>query len=187
MLRALLSAILVLALGGVAFLVYSHFFSPDRRTAKTPDISAGGSPPAAPAQPVSPVTQPAAPAAPAPAPNAETPAGNQPPVQPVPPAPKYRRTHVVQAGDSLSNISRKYYGTPDLYGKIAEANKLRSRDHIRVGQVLIIPDGPAAPEIETTTTDDTEHTASAPQTEDFVPQPPTLSTTRSREETAPKK
>ncbi len=58
------------------------------------------------------------------------------------PAPKAsgKRTHIVQPGESLWVISRKYLGNGELNGKIAVANGLTSRDHIRPGQVLVIPD-----------------------------------------------
>jgi len=101
------------------------------------------------------------------------------PAPPAPPAPKLRRTHVVQAGESLSSISRKYYGTPDRYGKIAAANNLRSRDLIRTGQVLVIPDYAGPPIIESVGDENDARTASAMDTQDFEPQPPTLNTTRS--------
>jgi nucleoid-associated protein YgaU len=61
------------------------------------------------------------------------------------PAPKLsgKHTHVVLSGESLWVISRKYYGTGELYSKIAESNGLASKDRIRPGQVLIIPDANA--------------------------------------------
>lgn len=52
-----------------------------------------------------------------------------------------KRTHVVQPGESLWVISKKYLGNGELNGKIAECNGLTSRDKIKVGQLLIIPDG----------------------------------------------
>jgi len=49
--------------------------------------------------------------------------------------------HVVAKGETLSKISQKYYGDPNLYGKIFEANKdvLKNPDLIKVGQKLRIP------------------------------------------------
>ena len=49
--------------------------------------------------------------------------------------------HVVQKGETLSKISKKYYGDPNLYMKIFEANKdiLKNPDLIKVGQKLRIP------------------------------------------------
>ncbi len=50
--------------------------------------------------------------------------------------------HTVVSGDSLSAISKKYYGTWKLYPEIFEANKpmLSDPDKIYPGQVLRIPD-----------------------------------------------
>jgi nucleoid-associated protein YgaU len=49
--------------------------------------------------------------------------------------------HVVEKGETLSRISKKYYGDPNLYMKIFEANKdvLKNPDLIRIGQKLRIP------------------------------------------------
>lgn len=51
------------------------------------------------------------------------------------------RTYTVQKGDTLSKISKQYYGDANKYMKIFEANrdKLKDPDKIQVGQVLIIP------------------------------------------------
>lgn len=50
--------------------------------------------------------------------------------------------HTVVSGDSLSVISKKYYGTWKLYPEIFEANKpmLSDPNKIYPGQVLRIPD-----------------------------------------------
>ena len=47
----------------------------------------------------------------------------------------------VKKGDTLSKISRKFYGDPDLYMNIFEANRdvLKNPDLIKVGQKLRIP------------------------------------------------
>lgn len=52
------------------------------------------------------------------------------------------RFHTVKSGDSLSAISKTYYGTWKLYPEIFEANKpmLSDPDKIYPGQVLRIPD-----------------------------------------------
>lgn len=52
--------------------------------------------------------------------------------------------HTVAPGDTLSKISKKFYGDPNKYPAIFEANKpmLRDPDKIYPGQVLRIP--PAA-------------------------------------------
>ncbi|GAA4462018.1 peptidoglycan-binding protein LysM [Nibrella saemangeumensis] len=49
--------------------------------------------------------------------------------------------HTVESGDTLSKISKKYYGDPMKYGVIFEANKpmLKNPDLIYPGQVLRIP------------------------------------------------
>ncbi|HVF56434.1 MAG TPA: LysM peptidoglycan-binding domain-containing protein [Pyrinomonadaceae bacterium] len=50
-------------------------------------------------------------------------------------------THTVQSGDTLSKISKEYYGSSDEYMRIFYANrdKLRDPDRIQVGQELVIP------------------------------------------------
>jgi nucleoid-associated protein YgaU len=52
------------------------------------------------------------------------------------------RFHTVVSGDTLSAISKTYYGTWKLYPEIFEANKpmLSDPDKIYPGQVLRIPD-----------------------------------------------
>jgi nucleoid-associated protein YgaU len=51
------------------------------------------------------------------------------------------RFHTVAKGDTLSAISKTYYGTPNQYMKIFEANKpmLSNPDRIYPGQLLRIP------------------------------------------------
>ena len=50
-------------------------------------------------------------------------------------------TYTVQGGDTLSKISKQFYGNPNQYMKIFEANKdkLSDPDKIKPGQVLSIP------------------------------------------------
>ena len=52
------------------------------------------------------------------------------------------RSYTVKAGDTLSKISKQYYGNANEYTKIFEANrdKLQSPDRIKVGQELVIPE-----------------------------------------------
>ncbi len=52
------------------------------------------------------------------------------------------RTYTVQSGDTLSKISKHFYGDAGKYMKIFEANrdKLSNPDLIKVGQVLSIPE-----------------------------------------------
>src|SRR5215470_18902873 len=49
------------------------------------------------------------------------------------------QTYVVQPGDNLSKISKRFYGDANQYMKIADANKLSDPDKIKVGQQLVIP------------------------------------------------
>lgn len=51
------------------------------------------------------------------------------------------RTYTVQPGDSLSKISKQFYGDANQYMKIFEANqdKLSDPDKIRAGIDLLIP------------------------------------------------
>ena len=51
------------------------------------------------------------------------------------------RQYTVQAGDTLSKISKQFYGSADQYTRIFEANRdqLSDPDKIKVGQRLIIP------------------------------------------------
>ena len=52
-----------------------------------------------------------------------------------------QRTYTVQAGDSLSKISKQFYGNANDYNKIFEANRdvLSDPDKISPGQTLKIP------------------------------------------------
>jgi len=51
------------------------------------------------------------------------------------------RTYKVKSGDTLSRISKEFYGDPNQYMKIFEANrdKLSNPDRIQVGQELVVP------------------------------------------------
>ena len=51
------------------------------------------------------------------------------------------RTYTVQSGDSLSKISKQFYGSPNEYMKIFEANRdvLNDPNKIAPGQTLKIP------------------------------------------------
>jgi nucleoid-associated protein YgaU len=55
---------------------------------------------------------------------------------------KATRFHIVREGDTLSSISKKYYGTTSSARKIFEANRsvLKDPDHLRAGTKLTIPD-----------------------------------------------
>ena len=52
------------------------------------------------------------------------------------------RMYTVQAGDSLSKISRQFYGDANQYMKIFNANRDRLQDpnQIQTGQQLVIPE-----------------------------------------------
>lgn len=56
--------------------------------------------------------------------------------------PATKRSYTVQAGDTLSEISSKFYGTSTNTQKIYEANKDKMKDasQIRSGMILVIPD-----------------------------------------------
>jgi nucleoid-associated protein YgaU len=47
--------------------------------------------------------------------------------------------YVVKSGDNLSNISQTFYGNPNEYTMIAQANNISNPDKIQVGQQLKIP------------------------------------------------
>lgn len=66
---------------------------------------------------------------------ARTPAAGPPAPQDVP------RTYTVQSGDSLTSISRRFYGTPSRWIDIYQANRdrLPSENALRVGQEIRIP------------------------------------------------
>ena len=51
------------------------------------------------------------------------------------------RTYTVQAGDSLSKISKQFYGDPNQYTKIVQANsdQISDPDKIKPGMKLNIP------------------------------------------------
>lgn len=55
--------------------------------------------------------------------------------------PQGGQTYTVKAGDTLSKISKQYYGDANEYMRIFYANrdKLRDPDKIQVGQQLIVP------------------------------------------------
>lgn len=63
--------------------------------------------------------------------------------QPVAPTSK-QQIYVVKKGDSLSKISQKFYGTPNKWKKIVEANrdKLGHKNILKVGMTLVIPKEP---------------------------------------------
>lgn len=62
--------------------------------------------------------------------------------QPAAGATSATRTYTVKAGDTLSKISKQFYGDANKYMKIFDANrdKLKDPDKIQVGQELVIPE-----------------------------------------------
>ena len=54
-----------------------------------------------------------------------------------------KRTYRVQPGDSLSKIAKEFYGNPNDYLRIFEANRdtLNDPNKIQAGQELVIPVG----------------------------------------------
>lgn len=83
----------------------------------------------------------AAAAAPAPAPAAAAVVTGGAPAPPVAAA-AAEKIHVVEKGDTLGAIAKKYYGKAGTYMKIFEANRdiLTDPDKIKPGQKLRIPD-----------------------------------------------
>lgn len=80
--------------------------------------------------------------APAPAPRPQptyTDTGTYEP--PAPPKERIGRTYVVQKGDTLSGISKKFYGTTTRWKEIWEANRRAVPDpkRMKVGTRLVIP------------------------------------------------
>jgi nucleoid-associated protein YgaU len=47
--------------------------------------------------------------------------------------------YTIQSGDNLSKISKHFYGSPNHYQKIAQANGIANPDRIQAGQTLTIP------------------------------------------------
>lgn len=181
MFRTLLSVVAVLLLAAIAVLLYLNCSLPARNAGSFSELTGVGTPPAAPTPAAEPIKEP--------------PVVPPPPVVSAPPAPpkalpppvevKGKHTHVVRAGESLSSISKLYYGSPEHYRRIAEANSLRGRDIIRVGQVLYVPEIPGVqisekPVEEFAEKQPPEKKADDSAREDFEPMPPTLSTTSHR-------
>lgn len=57
-------------------------------------------------------------------------------------APTPRRTHVVQSGDTLESIARHYYGAPEQWRRIYDANTavLGTDGRLRAGMTLQVPE-----------------------------------------------
>lgn len=52
---------------------------------------------------------------------------------------KSSESYTVKAGDTLTNISKRFYGTTSNYNELAKVNGISNPNIIRVGQVLSIP------------------------------------------------
>ena len=49
------------------------------------------------------------------------------------------QAYTIKSGDNLSKVSKLFYGTPNKYLKIAEANGMANPDLIKPGQVINVP------------------------------------------------
>lgn len=181
MLRTLFSAVTVLLLCVIAYLWFTNRGKTEVAKAPEPAVPV----PLAPIKPALPVLPliPPTPATPVPVPVTPTTPSTAPRIETATPIPttrrttlplrrklaetKNKRTHVVEAGDTLWGISSSYFGSGDYVSKIMELNGLRSQT-LRRGQVIYLPD---EPNVE-------EHAAAVTDTQDFEPQPPTLSTVK---------
>lgn len=47
--------------------------------------------------------------------------------------------YTIKSGDNLSKVSKLFYGDPNKYGKIAEANGISNPDKIQAGQEIKVP------------------------------------------------
>ena len=55
---------------------------------------------------------------------------------------KQPTVHFVRSGETLSAISKKYYGTPDHAAQIARNNNISNPQHLGVGTRLVLADDP---------------------------------------------
>jgi len=49
------------------------------------------------------------------------------------------QAYTIQSGDNLSKVSKLFYGSPNKYQKIAQANNIADPDKIHAGQTITIP------------------------------------------------
>jgi len=98
-------------------------------------IAAHGGPVALPPPPLAPTPVALEEPPPAPAPKPEPAKADQPAAAAGP------RTHTVAEGETLSLLAFKYYGSPNKWDKIFDANrdKLKNPDQVRPGMVLKLP------------------------------------------------
>ena len=72
---------------------------------------------------------------------AAEPAPSLPPLEPPPATTGQSATYIVEAGDSLSKIAKRFYGDANKWPRIHEANsgQIKNPDLIHPGQKLTIP------------------------------------------------
>lgn len=63
-------------------------------------------------------------------------------------SPDMTQTHVIQAGDSLPALSRKYYGDAQLYTAVARFNRLQHFRELPTGQEVLFPPAESLPNIQ---------------------------------------
>jgi nucleoid-associated protein YgaU len=49
------------------------------------------------------------------------------------------QSYAIQPGDNLSKVSKLFYGNPNKYEAIAQANHMENPDKIQVGQNITVP------------------------------------------------
>lgn len=49
------------------------------------------------------------------------------------------QSYTIQSGDNLSKVSKHFYGDPNKYQKIAQANGIADANKIQAGQTITIP------------------------------------------------
>jgi nucleoid-associated protein YgaU len=72
--------------------------------------------------------------------------GGAPPAPGAPSLPRKVRSHKVREGESLSSVSRRYYGEGAARVSFlfnANRDRLRAPDYVPIGTVLLVPDLPS--------------------------------------------
>ena len=49
------------------------------------------------------------------------------------------QSYTIQSGDNLSKVSKHFYGDPNKYQKIAQANGIADANKVQAGQTITIP------------------------------------------------
>lgn len=65
-------------------------------------------------------------------------------------------TYTIKAGDSLSAISQKYFGSFNMADTLARINNISDKNVIHPGMVITVPDVQDAEVLETTTSSSTK-------------------------------